>query len=219
MQGWEEKTGETAELFGKRLVGMGAKRFLFTDIARDGMLEGPNIEATRAFARAVGVPVIASGGVSGIEDIKNLVKAQPDGIEGVITGKALYAGRLTPGRGVRGSKDRALGEIIAIVAILGGVGIPLMAIWASHREKMARILAEQGTKLPPNVVAELQALRGEVATLRETTTRFDMSFDAALTRLEERVDHVEVQNVVATPRDITMPSQETPNVQMVGQGR
>ena len=95
VQGWQEKTGETAELFGKRLVGMGAQRFLFTDIARDGMLEGPNLEATIAFARAVGVPVIASGGVSGVADIENLVKAQPNGIEGVITGKALYSGRLT----------------------------------------------------------------------------------------------------------------------------
>jgi phosphoribosylformimino-5-aminoimidazole carboxamide ribotide isomerase len=94
VQGWQEKTGETAEAFGKRLVGLGAERFLFTDIARDGMLQGPNIEATSAFARAVGVPVIASGGVSGIHDIKNLVRAQPDGIEGVITGKAIYAGRL-----------------------------------------------------------------------------------------------------------------------------
>lgn len=95
VQGWEENTGESAESFGKRMVALGAQRFLFTDIARDGMLEGPNIEATRAFARAVGVPVIASGGVSGVHDIENLFAAQPDGIEGVIIGKALYAGRLT----------------------------------------------------------------------------------------------------------------------------
>ncbi|MBC8104309.1 MAG: 1-(5-phosphoribosyl)-5-[(5-phosphoribosylamino)methylideneamino]imidazole-4-carboxamide isomerase [Cytophagales bacterium] len=96
-QGWTERTTETAAEFGGRLVAMGARRFLFTDIARDGMLEGVNLEATRAFALAVGVPVLASGGVGGIEDIQKLAApdAQQSGIEGVIIGKALYAGRLT----------------------------------------------------------------------------------------------------------------------------
>ena len=75
---------------------MGARRFLFTDVARDGMLQGANVEATQRFALAVGVPVLASGGVAGPEDIPPLAAlAQPDGIEGVIIGKALYAGRLT----------------------------------------------------------------------------------------------------------------------------
>jgi phosphoribosylformimino-5-aminoimidazole carboxamide ribotide isomerase len=96
VQGWTQSTGEAADAFGRRLVQMGARRFLFTDIARDGMLEGVNAAATEAFARAVGVPVIASGGVAGPEDISTLAAlAQPDGIEGVIIGKALYAGRLT----------------------------------------------------------------------------------------------------------------------------
>jgi len=95
IQGWTQSTGEAADTFGKRLVQMGARRFLFTDIARDGMLEGVNVEATSAFARAVGVPVLASGGVAGLEDITNLLAVQPDGVEGVIIGKALYAGRLT----------------------------------------------------------------------------------------------------------------------------
>lgn len=94
-QGWEESTGESVEDFGKRLVALGAERFLFTDIARDGMLEGVNVDATRAFALSTGKPVLASGGVSGLDDIKKLAKAQPDGIEGVIIGKALYAGRLS----------------------------------------------------------------------------------------------------------------------------
>ncbi len=95
VDGWTRETGETVTDFGKRMVGLGARRFLFTDIARDGMLEGVNADATEAFARAVGVPVIASGGVSGPEDITRLVRAQPAGVEGVVIGKALYAGRLT----------------------------------------------------------------------------------------------------------------------------
>jgi len=96
VQGWMQITDESVEAFGRRLAGMGARRFLFTDIARDGMLEGVNVEATAAFARAAGVPVLASGGVAGVEDISTLVRqAQPAGVEGVIIGKALYAGRLT----------------------------------------------------------------------------------------------------------------------------
>ncbi len=94
--GWIERTDEAIETFGKRLVALGARRFLFTDIARDGMLEGVNAEATQRFAAAVGVPVLASGGVAGPEDISTLAAlVQPNGIEGVIIGKALYAGRLT----------------------------------------------------------------------------------------------------------------------------
>ena len=95
VQGWMQHTDEAVEAFGRRLVQMGACRFLFTDIARDGMLEGVNSEATQAFAEAVGVPVIASGGVAGPNDITALVRLQPLGVEGVIVGKALYAGALT----------------------------------------------------------------------------------------------------------------------------
>lgn len=95
VQGWLQRTDEAVEAFGQRLVQMGARRFLFTDIARDGMLQGVNTEATARFAEAVGVPVIASGGVAGPGDISALVALQPSGIEGVIVGKALYAGALT----------------------------------------------------------------------------------------------------------------------------
>lgn len=94
VQGWEETTGETATDFGRRLIALGAQRFLYTDIARDGMLQGVNAEGTAELARALGVPVIASGGVAGIADIKRLVAVQPDGIEGVVIGKALYSGNL-----------------------------------------------------------------------------------------------------------------------------
>lgn len=95
VHGWQEHTGEPVHDFGRRLVDLGARRFLITDVARDGLLEGPNVEATADFARAVGVPTLASGGVSGVHDISALVRVQPDGVEGVIIGKALYAGRLT----------------------------------------------------------------------------------------------------------------------------
>lgn len=95
VQGWMQHTGEAVETFGRRLAQMGARRFLFTDIARDGMLEGVNVDATRAFAEAVGASVIASGGVAGPGDIRALAALQPSGVEGVIIGKALYTGALT----------------------------------------------------------------------------------------------------------------------------
>ncbi len=95
VQGWLQRTDEAVESFGKRLAQMGARRFLFTDIGRDGMLEGANVDATRAFAQVAGVPVIASGGVAGPDDVRALAALQPSGVEGVIIGKALYAGALT----------------------------------------------------------------------------------------------------------------------------
>ncbi|WP_239508519.1 HisA/HisF-related TIM barrel protein, partial [Serratia marcescens] len=67
---------------------------LFTDVGRDGLLKGCNVEATVALARAVAIPVIASGGVTDIADIHALRPHVEDGVEGVITGRALYDGRL-----------------------------------------------------------------------------------------------------------------------------
>ncbi|MBC7806693.1 MAG: 1-(5-phosphoribosyl)-5-[(5-phosphoribosylamino)methylideneamino]imidazole-4-carboxamide isomerase [Akkermansiaceae bacterium] len=95
VHGWLSASKERTEDFGLRLAGMGARRFLYTDVSRDGMLEGVNSQATVAFARATGKPTLASGGVSGPEDIKTLTELQPHGVEGVIIGKALYGGRLT----------------------------------------------------------------------------------------------------------------------------
>jgi phosphoribosylformimino-5-aminoimidazole carboxamide ribotide isomerase len=93
--GWQETTGELVTDFAKRMKQMGARRFLFTDISRDGMLEGANAAATAALAQSVGLPVIASGGVAGMDDIRELVRMHPQGVEGVVIGKALYAGRLS----------------------------------------------------------------------------------------------------------------------------
>ena len=67
---------------------------VYTDISRDGMMQGVNIEATVALAEAINIPVIASGGVTNIDDVKNLLKVADSGIEGAITGRAIYEGTL-----------------------------------------------------------------------------------------------------------------------------
>lgn len=91
-KGWADvSTVPVAEL-GRRFEDAGVAALLFTDVGRDGLLKGCNVEATTALAAEVAIPVIASGGVAGIEDIRALV-GKP-GIEGVITGRALYDGRL-----------------------------------------------------------------------------------------------------------------------------
>lgn len=93
--GWQVATSEAVGAFGVRMVDLGAVRFLFTDVSRDGMLQGCNVDATAAFAAAVGKPVIASGGVRDLDDIRALVAYYNRGIESVVMGKALYAGTLT----------------------------------------------------------------------------------------------------------------------------
>ena len=89
VQGWTQGTSEDVCDAARRLVATGVKRLLVTDIGRDGILSGPNVELLAELAGAAGVPVIASGGVSSIEDLRAL--ARIDGIEGAIVGKALYA--------------------------------------------------------------------------------------------------------------------------------
>jgi len=74
---------------------VGAARIIFTDIGSDGMMKGPNIDSTRAVARAVNIPVTASGGVSSLIDIKNLLAAEPDGVDETIVGRALYLNAFT----------------------------------------------------------------------------------------------------------------------------
>jgi phosphoribosylformimino-5-aminoimidazole carboxamide ribotide isomerase len=92
IHGWEEVTSLTAKELARRLEIIGISGIVYTDIARDGMLAGPNIEATQEIVGSVKIPVIASGGVSCLEDIKNLLKIK--NLWGVITGKALYSGSL-----------------------------------------------------------------------------------------------------------------------------
>lgn len=95
VRGWTEKTEETAAALALRFVDDRPAALVYTDIARDGMETGVNVEATGALAEAVGIPVIASGGVSGIRDIEKLMQLEKQGIIGVIAGKALYTGALS----------------------------------------------------------------------------------------------------------------------------
>lgn len=94
-EGWAETSDVSATDLAKRFESAGAAAVIYTDIARDGMLGGVNVEATAALARAVSLPVIASGGVAGVEDLTALREARA-GIEGAIIGRALYDGRIEP---------------------------------------------------------------------------------------------------------------------------
>ena len=94
VQGWAEVTGIQAVDLARKFEGYGVAAIIYTDISRDGMLQGPNIEATKALAEAVAIPIIASGGVSSLKDIENLMAIESSGISGVITGKAVYTGAI-----------------------------------------------------------------------------------------------------------------------------
>jgi len=93
-EGWAEVSDVPATDLARRFEDAGVAAVLFTDIGRDGLLKGCNIEATLDLARSVNLPVIASGGVKGLDDIRMLALHARDGIEGVITGRALFEGRL-----------------------------------------------------------------------------------------------------------------------------
>lgn len=93
-EGWVESSQQEAVAVAQELQALQPAAYIYTDINRDGMQTGPNLAATRRLAQAVTIPVIASGGVSSLEDIANLLPLTADGVIGVITGKALYAGTL-----------------------------------------------------------------------------------------------------------------------------
>jgi phosphoribosylformimino-5-aminoimidazole carboxamide ribotide isomerase len=99
VEGWQVSVHEPATEFVARMAQLGAKRFIFTDIARDGMLQGVNTTAlVQVAAQVPALPVIASGGVTALTDIDALVHLQKTGspnLEGVIVGKALYAGTVS----------------------------------------------------------------------------------------------------------------------------
>lgn len=94
IEGWTETTRVSAVDLAKKFEDCGVSAINFTDIHRDGMQTGPNIDQTRRLAEAVTVPVVASGGVSTLKDIENLLPLETVGVTGVITGKALYSGSL-----------------------------------------------------------------------------------------------------------------------------
>ena len=92
ISGWEAGSTLTARHLAQQVRDAGVQRIVYTDIARDGMMTGPNIEATKHLARESGLQVIASGGVSAMEDLVAVSATHKDGVEGVIVGKALYEG-------------------------------------------------------------------------------------------------------------------------------
>jgi phosphoribosylformimino-5-aminoimidazole carboxamide ribotide isomerase len=92
VKGWVEVTAVKAKDLAIMMQGYGCAGIIYTDIARDGMLSGPNIEAVSEMAAGLNIPVIASGGISSLEDIKNLLRVK--GLWGAITGKAIYSGTL-----------------------------------------------------------------------------------------------------------------------------
>jgi phosphoribosylformimino-5-aminoimidazole carboxamide ribotide isomerase len=94
VQGWTERLAETAVALARRFEDDRPAALVYTDIMRDGTETGVNIESTRELSESVGIPVIASGGVSGMRDIENLMSIKGQGIFGVIAGKALYTGAL-----------------------------------------------------------------------------------------------------------------------------
>jgi phosphoribosylformimino-5-aminoimidazole carboxamide ribotide isomerase len=94
VQGWAEVTGVAAVEMARKFEGFGVSAIIYTDIARDGMLGGPNLDATRELAESVRIPVIASGGVSRLQDIEDLMAIEQSGVVGVITGKAIYTGAI-----------------------------------------------------------------------------------------------------------------------------
>ena len=92
--GWSKLTGHDVVDLAKRFQDYGVESVIYTDIGRDGMMTGVNIEATVRLAQALVVPVIASGGLSSLDDVKALMAVESEGITGCITGRAIYEGKL-----------------------------------------------------------------------------------------------------------------------------
>lgn len=101
VEGWAEKSEITAIELGKRLEDAGAATLIYTDIARDGVLTGLNIESTLELANTIAIPVIASGGLASIKDIKLLLEPDCAILEGAISGRAIYDGRLDPAESLK----------------------------------------------------------------------------------------------------------------------
>ncbi len=94
VNGWSKLTGHDVGDLAKRFEDYGVEAIIYTDIGRDGMLTGVNIEATVELARPLHVPVIASGGITNLDDVRNLCAVETEGITGAITGRAIYEGTL-----------------------------------------------------------------------------------------------------------------------------
>jgi phosphoribosylformimino-5-aminoimidazole carboxamide ribotide isomerase len=105
VEGWTEDTERSAIEVARPFDGRGIAAVIYTDIQRDGMSVGPNLQATGEMAKALKTPVIASGGISGLEDIRKVMTLSGQGVMGVITGRALYEGTLDLVEAIRMSKE------------------------------------------------------------------------------------------------------------------
>jgi phosphoribosylformimino-5-aminoimidazole carboxamide ribotide isomerase len=104
VEGWTEEISITPVELAKRYEASGASAIVYTDIHRDGMKKGPNVEATGALARSIDIPVIASGGISGLSDVLEILPLSKKGVIGMITGRALYDGSLDLAEAIRAVK-------------------------------------------------------------------------------------------------------------------
>jgi phosphoribosylformimino-5-aminoimidazole carboxamide ribotide isomerase len=98
VEGWTQTSERTALELAREFADVGVAAIVYTDIARDGMLAGPNLEATAALAEAVDLPVLASGGVSSLDDLRKAAGLRKRGVAGIIVGRALYTGALELGQ-------------------------------------------------------------------------------------------------------------------------
>ncbi len=100
-RGWLETSEVLATDLSKQMEGFGAAAIIYTDIHRDGTLSGPNLSALRGLAHGLSIPVIASGGVSSIQDLLNLLAIEPLGVNGAIVGRAIYTGEVNLREAIR----------------------------------------------------------------------------------------------------------------------
>ena len=105
VEGWTEETDMVPVEMAMRYETIGVSAIIYTDIQRDGMSTGPNIDATRALAQAIQIPVIVSGGISGIEDVTNILPLAEYGVIGMITGRAIYKETLNLAEAIKLTKN------------------------------------------------------------------------------------------------------------------
>jgi phosphoribosylformimino-5-aminoimidazole carboxamide ribotide isomerase len=108
VEGWSKMTGHDVIDLGKKFEDYGVEALVYTDIGRDGMLTGVNVEATLKLAQAIRIPIIASGGLSSVKDVQAVCKLVPEGIVGAIAGRALYEGKLDFKK-AQSAADKAVG--------------------------------------------------------------------------------------------------------------
>jgi phosphoribosylformimino-5-aminoimidazole carboxamide ribotide isomerase len=108
IQGWNEVVSLEAIDLAKQFEGKGLSAIIFTDIERDGMAIGLNFESTKKFTQSISIPVIASGGVSRIEDIEHLLDLEREGVIGVIVGRALYTGQVDLEEAIRVTRSKTM---------------------------------------------------------------------------------------------------------------